>query len=219
MEIKMDDLTLKRHVEEELEWEPSLDSADIGVGVEDGVVTLMGHVRTFAEKLAAEGAVKRVKGVRALAQNMEVRLSGIPATTDDELARRAADILEWDVSVPKGAIQAKVEGGHITLTGTVNWKYQSDAAKFRLSNLPGVKAVVNLVKVKAKPAPADIRARIEKALMRNAQTEAKGISVTVDQGRVTLKGNIDAWHDREIAEQAAWSAPGVVAVDDQLRLV
>ncbi len=214
----MDDLTLKRHVEEELEWEPSIDAADIGIGVDNGVVTLMGHVSSFAEKIAAERAVKRVKGVRAIAQNIEVRLSGMARTDDDELARRAADILDWDVSIPKGAIQAKVEDGHVSLNGEVAWKYQSDAAKFRISNLPGVKGVVNLVKVKARPAPGDIRARIEKALMRSAQTEAKGIKVSVNDGRVVLEGKVDAWHDREIAEQAAWSAPGVVAVQDHLKL-
>lgn len=214
----MDDLTLKSLVEDELEWEPRIDAADIGVAVERGIVTLMGHVSTFAEKLAAENAVKRVKGVRGIAQELEVRLTGRAHTADDEIAARAADVLEWDVSVPKGAIQLKVQNGFVTLTGEVDWKYQRDAAQFRLASLPGVKGVSNTIKVRQRPTPADVKDRIERALMRSAETEAKAIQVSVRDGKVTLEGKVDAWHDRDVAEQAAWSAPGVVDVEDNIRL-
>ena len=214
----MDDLTLKGFVEDELEWEPRIDAADIGVAVEDGVVTLMGHVSSFAEKLAAEDAAKRVKGVRAIAQEIEVRLSGRPKTDDDEIARKAADVLDWDVSVPDGKVQVRVQNGWVTLSGEVDWNYQRDAAKWRVASLPGVRGVSNSIMVTKRATPNDIKDRIEKALVRHAETEAKGIRVSVVDGKGTLDGSIDAWHDREVAEQAAWAAPGVTMVEDRLRL-
>lgn len=217
-EKTMDDLALRDLVEEELEWEPSLDAADIGVSVEDGVVTLHGHVKSFAEKLIAEKAVKRVKGVRAIAEEIEIRLAGRTVLADDEIAARAANLIDWDVVVPAGKVQVKVENGHVTLTGEVDWHYQSDQARFGIANLPGVKGVTNLISVKPPVAATDIKDRIEKALMRNAELEATSIKVAVTGRKVTLDGKVDAWHDREVAERAAWSAPGVTAVEDNLRV-
>lgn len=215
----MDDKVLKGLIEDELDWEPRVDAADIGVAVKDGVVTLMGHVPTFAEKLAAEEATKRVKGVRAIAQEIEVRIDGHGAPyADEEIAQKAANVLDWDVSVPKGTVQAKVQDGWVTLSGEVDWNFQREAARQRVSNLPGVRGVSNLISVKQRPTPTDIKNRIEKALVRHAETEAKGIRVSVANGKVILEGKIDAWHDREVAEQAAWAAPGVNAVEDRLRL-
>lgn len=215
----MDDKVLKGLIEDELDWEPRVDAADIGVAVKDGVVTLMGHVPTFAEKLAAEEATKRVKGVRAIAQEIEVRIDGHGAPyADEEIAHKAANVLDWDVSVPKGTVQAKVQEGWVTLSGAVDWNFQREAARQRISNLPGVRGVSNLISVKQRPMPTDIKNRIEKALVRHAETEAKGIRVSVANGKVILEGKIDAWHDREVAEQAAWAAPGVNAVEDRLRL-
>lgn len=214
----MDDQTLKDLIEDELEWEPSIDATDIGVAVENGVVTLMGHVTSFAQKLAAEDAVKRVKGVRAIAEEIDVRLSGAVKTADDQIASRAANVLDWDVAVPKGSIQPKVQKGYVTLTGEVDWRYQADQARYRVANLPGVKGVTSLVKVKPRASADDIKSRIEKALKRNAEIEAENIRVVVSDGKVTLDGKIEAWHDRDVAERAAWSAPGVSAVDDRLHL-
>lgn len=214
----MDDLTLRDFVEDELEWEPRIDAANIGVAVEDGVVTLMGHVSSFAEKLAAEDAVKRVKGVRGIAQEIEVRLTGRPKTDDDEIASKAADVLDWDVSLPDNEIQVRVQNGWVTLSGEVDWNYQRDAAKWRVSSLPGVRGVSNAISVRKRASPSDIKARIEKALVRHAKTEASGIRVSVVDGSVVLDGVVEDWHDREVAEQAAWAAPGVVSVEDRLRL-
>lgn len=214
----IDDLSLKADVEEELEWEPSLDASDIGVGVEDGVVTLMGHVPSFIEKVTAEQTVRRVNGVRAIALEIEVRLPGGEQTADDEIAKKAADMLDWDVSVPSETLQVTVQNGYVSLSGEVDWNYQRAAAEARVAALSGVLGISNQIEVKARPAPDDIKGMIEKALLRRAKTEASNIQVSVRKGRVILDGKVDAWRDRTIAEQAAWSAPGVVAVEDNLRL-
>lgn len=214
----MDDRVLKDLIEDELEWEPSVDAADIGVAVEDGVVTLMGHVTSFAEKLGAEDAAKRVKGVRAIAQEIEVRIAGREKTADDEIAVRAANVLDWDVAVPKDTVQIKVQKGYVTLSGDVEWRYQADQARYRVASLPGVMGVSSLIKVKPRASAGDIKDRIEQALKRSAEIEADRIQINVEGGKVTLEGKIDAWRDREVAERAAWSAPGVSAVDDRLHL-
>jgi osmotically-inducible protein OsmY len=214
----MDDLKLKKSIEDELEWEPSVDAADIGVAVEDGVVTLMGHVKTYSEKMAAENAVKRVKGVRAIAQDMEVRFGRADPASDDDIARRAADLIKWNTSLPRDRIQIKAQNGLVTLSGDVDWQYQSEHARKRIGELAGVKSVTNLIKVKSRVSPNDVKQRIEKALTRSAELEAKSIRVAVADGRVTLEGKVDSWHDRDVAENAAWAAPGVKAVDDRLRI-
>ena len=215
----MDDKTLKGLIEDELDWEPRVNTANIGVAVKDGIVTLMGHVPSFAEKIAAEEATRRVKGVRAIAQEIEVRFDGRGAQLkDDQIAEKAANVLDWNVSVPDGKIQAKVQNGWVTLTGEVDWHFQRDAAQRGVSNLPGVRGVSNSITVRQRATPSDIKERIEKALIRHAETEAKGIRVAVANGKVTLEGKIDAWHDREVAEQAAWAAPGVTVVEDRLQL-
>ena len=144
----MDDAVLKDLVEEELEWEPSVDATDIGVGVEDGVVTLMGYVSSFTQKMAAERAVSRVKGVRAIAQELEVRFAGMDTEADDRIAKRALDVLDWDVAIPSGAIKVKVQNGHVTLSGEVDWRYQANRARDKIDGLPGVKAVSNLIQIK-----------------------------------------------------------------------
>jgi len=215
----MDDKALKGLIEDELDWEPRVNAANIGVAVKDGVVTLMGHVPSYVEKIAAEEATRRVKGVRAIAQEIEVRLDGRGAPLkDDQIAEKSANMLDWDVSVPRGKIQARVQNGWVTLTGEVEWNFQREAAQRCVSNLPGVRGVSNSITVKQRATPSDIKDRIEKALIRHAETEAKGIRVSVANGKVTLEGRIDAWHDREVAERVAWGAPGVTAVDDRLQI-
>lgn len=214
----MTDMDLKEKIEEELDWEPSVDAADIGVAVEEGIVTLMGHVNTYAQKLAAERAIKRVKGVRAVAQELKVQLGPRDRTGDDEIARRAANVLDWDVSVPSDRVNIMVQDGMITLTGEVDWQYQANQARTRVYALPGVKGVSNQIRIKTRPAAADVKQRIERALLRNAEVEAKTIRVSVADGCVTLEGKVDAWHDRQVAEQAAWAAPGVKSVVDNIRI-
>ena len=214
----MDDSTLKKMVEDELGWAPTVDESDIGVLVEEGVVTLTGTVRSHSEKLAAETAVKKVRGVRAVVEKLEVRFLGAPELSDEEIARRAVNVLDWDVSIPRGRVMVTVENGHVTLTGEVDWRYQADQAKFRMGNLPGVTRVTSRISVRPATTADDIKQRIEKALNRAAAVEARGIEVDVSGSQVTLAGEVDAWADRELAEQAAWSAPGVTSVIDRIRI-
>lgn len=214
----MTDTELRQDVLDELEYEPSIDAANIGVAVEDGTVTLTGHVRTYAEKREAENIVKRVKGVRAIAEEIEVRPLGSHMTADDEIAKRAVNSLTWNASVPSDKIQVKVEGGHITLSGKVNWFYQKSAAEKAVQTITGVKGVTNLVEIKPAVSPGDVRQRIENALKRDAELEAKRIQVQVADSKVTLEGRVRNWAEREAAERAAWAAPGVAQVVDHIKI-
>lgn len=214
----MKDTDLRQDVLDELEYEPSIDAADIGVAVEDGTVILTGHVRTYGEKRTAESIVKRVKGVRAIAQEIEVRPVGTHITADDEIAKRAVNALTWNASVPRDQIQLKVENGYITLNGKVNWYYQKSAAEQAVQTITGVKGVTNLIEIKPVVSPTDVRQRIENALKRDAELEAKGIQVQVNHDKVTLEGRVRNWAEREAAERAAWAAPGVAHVVDHITI-
>jgi osmotically-inducible protein OsmY len=212
------DLRLRRDVIEELEWEPSVNAEHIGVTARNGVVTLSGHVESFAEKLAAEKAVLRVKGVRALAQEIEVELPTSKKTADDEIAARALKMLEWDVLVPSERISVKADHGIITLSGEVDRLYQRDEAERDVWRLSGVRDVVNLVKVRAHAQPTDVEDRIRRALERSADLDASHITASVKAGTVTLRGTVGAWIERETAERAARAAPGVVAVKNEIAI-
>jgi osmotically-inducible protein OsmY len=212
------DLRLRRDVIEELEWEPSVNAEHIGVTARNGVVTLSGHVESFAEKLAAEKAVLRVKGVRALAQEIEVELPTSKKTADDEIAARALKMLEWDVRVPSERISVKADHGIITLSGEVDRLYQRDEAERDVWRLSGVRDVVNLVKVRAHAQPTDVEDRIRRALERSADLDASHITASVKAGTVTLRGTVGAWIERETAERAARAAPGVVAVKNEIAI-
>ena len=165
----MDDKTLRQFIIDELDFEPSIDAANIGVAVEKGVVTLTGHVANYVEKLAAERAVKRVKGVKAIAQEIEVRFSNQPKRSDDEIAQRALDILTWSVQVPADSIQVKVEKGWITLTGAVEWQYQKQAAESAVRHLSGILGVSNMIGIEPHVAAADVHRKIMDSLKRNAE--------------------------------------------------
>jgi osmotically-inducible protein OsmY len=214
----MTDKVLRQTIVDELDFEPSVDSANIGVAVDNGVVTLTGHVASYAEKVAAERAVARVKGVRAIAENIEVRYPGHKQTADDEIAERALSLLRWNVQVPKDSVKVKVEKGWITLTGTVEWRFQRMAAESAVRKLSGIVGVTNLIEVRPKVAPLDVKQKILDALKRNAELEADAIRVNVLDDKVVLEGKVKAWYERRIAERAAWSAPGVKAVQDDLAL-
>ncbi len=214
----MNDKTLRQDIIDELNFEPSIESAHIGVSVDGGVVMLSGHVGSYAEKISAEEVVKRVKGVKAIAEEIEVRYPGARKTSDDEIAKRAIDILAWDVSVPHDRIQVKVQQGWITLTGDVDWFYQKQSAENAVRKLTGLTGVNNLIAIKGGIQPHDVKQRIEDALRRHAEVEAKSIRVSVAEGKVTLEGTVRAWHERQIAEQAAWAARGVKDVDDRLKV-
>jgi len=214
----MSDKTLRQAVMDELEWDPSFNAQHIGVAVDEGVVTLTGHVASYIERLAAEKAVKRVKGVRAIAEEIEVRFPSDKKTSDDQIAKRALDVIAWDSTIPKDKIQIKVQNGFVTLAGEVDWFYQRDDAEAAVRKLTGVKGLSNEIKVKPQVRGTDIKQRIETALKRNAEVEADAIKVTVQEGRVILDGKVKAWYERELAERTAWSAPGVISVEDRISI-
>ena len=210
----MSDVTLRNDVIEELSWRPDIKSEHIGVTAENGVVTLSGHVPTYTENYVAEQAVKRVSGVRAVVEDLEVRFPGVNSTADDEIAKRALNSLEWDTAIPRNAVQVKVENGWVTLSGSVDWQYQKSAALSAVRKLAGVAGVENAIVLQPQPRPADVKLRIEQALMRNAELDGKSIRVSVNGGSVTLNGVVDSLSAREQAEDAAWMAPGVTSVMD-----
>jgi len=212
----MRDTELRDTVERALDFEPSIDAADIGVAVESGVVTLTGHVPTYAQKFTAERVVQGVNGVRGIAQEIEVRdgLGRQPA--DDEIAARALNSLSWDVTVPNEKIQVKVQKGWVTLTGKVDWNFQRMAAEHAVRKLSGVLGVANQIAVQPAVKAGDIKRRIEEALKRSAEVEANGVTVSVNNTKVTLEGKARSWVERGAIERAAWAAPGVASVDDRI---
>jgi osmotically-inducible protein OsmY len=217
MTMTDNDRELQKHVQDELDWEPSVDAAHIGVAAKAGVITLTGHVSSYAEKLAAELAVRRVRGVRAIAQDIEVRLPNERKTADDEIAARALQILAWDASGPIEDVAIKVEKGWVTLSGKVNWHYQRAAAERAVQRLTGIRGITNCLQVKVRVQPADVRHRIEAALRRGAELDAARVTISVaDGGKVVLGGQVKSWHERQAAELAAWAAPGVVQVEDRI---
>ena len=212
------DLELRQDVLDELEFEPSVNAAHIGVAANRGVVTLTGFVTSYAEKAAAERAARRVKGVKAIAEEIEVRLPSDTKRADDEIAARAVDILKWHGGLPAERLTVKVEKGIVTLTGEVDWQYQKADAEHVVHKLSGVIDVVNQIRVAAPVYASDIKEKIQKALRRSAEVEASRITVETDGGKVILSGKVRAWYERDIAERAAWSAPGVTEVQDHLTI-
>ena len=216
---QMNDKELRQLVLDELEFEPSIDAANIGVAAESSVITLTGYVPSYAQKLAAERAAWRVKGVKGIAQEIEVRLPGHTRSNDDEIAQRALSILAWSTLVPSGAIRVKVSDGWITLSGQVDWNYQRDAALSEVRKLSGVIGVVNSIELKPNAQVGDVKQRILDALKRHAEVEANRIRVDVrNDGTVRIEGEVDNWDEQQAVERAVWSASGVRAVDDRLRI-
>ncbi|MFO1185612.1 MAG: BON domain-containing protein [Bauldia sp.] len=201
---------LRRKILEELDWDPSLDAAAIGVAVRGSIVTLTGHVRTLAEKLAAEQAVKRVHGVRGIAEEIEVTGGGV-GTSDDEIARRAVMVLDWDAQVPKGSVMIKVEHGWVTLSGEVGWQFQRLAAAQVIQRLEGTKGITNDIVLKERSDQANHQS-IEAAIRRRLPPKKSNVSIAVEKGKVTIAGKVRSWAEREAIEHAAWAAPGVSEV-------
>jgi osmotically-inducible protein OsmY len=209
-----DDEQLRRDVLAELEYDPSIDARKIGVAVEDGIVTITGEVSTFAEKWNAERAVERVEGVRGIVNRIEVKVVGDYSDTD--IAREAADALRWNLMVPPGKVIPKVENGYITLIGEVNYDFQRRAAEKAVRYIPGVKGVINLVTIKPKVEPREIKEKIEDALKRMATVDAENVQVEVQGSEIVLRGTVRSWAERHEAEKAAWSAPGVTSVKNYI---
>ena len=215
----MNDRVLRQRVVDALDWEPSIDSAHIGVSVENGIVTLMGHVPNYAQKDAAERVARRGKDVRGIAEQIRVDIGSPSPYLDDDIARRAVDVLDANVLVPPKGVQVKVQQGWLTLSGEVHWDYQRTAAVADLKKLRGVTGITNNATLKPRASVIDVARSIEEALERHAQIEAKNVLVKVQDGRVTLEGTVPNWADRNLVEAAVWAAPGVRVVEDHLRVV
>ena len=212
----MTNLELREAVESELNWESSIDPAEIAVAVKDGIVTLSGRVPSYWERFAAERAAERVEGVVAVVNELEVRLPSENERTDEDIAQAAVNALKWSVLVPADKIIVKARNGWITLEGTVNWQFQKKAAEKAVSKLVGVRGVTNLVEIKPRVRKRTVKGSIEAALKRLAELDAKEIEVKVEGDTVTLTGIVHSWFEREEAERAAWAAPGIRRVEDHL---
>ena len=212
------DKELQQQVMDELAWEPSVDAAEIGASVDSGVVMLSGTVRSFPEKWAAERAAERVKGVRAVADEIVVKLPGTFQRDDADIARAAVNNLEWNASLPHDRLKVLVENGWITLDGTVERYFQKAEAEKVVRNLLGVKGVINRITVKPVISPVDIKNQITKALERTAEVDAKKIQVEIRGTTVILSGAVKSWVEREAAERAAWAAPGVANIENMIEV-
>ncbi len=212
----MNDLDLRDLVLEELEFKPDINAASIGVTVQNGVVTLSGHVNSYAQKVSAERTVKAMKGVRGLAEEIEVRLNKLEGTADDTIASRALNIIAWSSDANVEGIKVTVQKGTVTLEGQLDWQCQKEAIEQAVWRLSGVVGVHNRITLKARADAVDIKRHIEDALKRSAEIQAEGIRVTVNGGVVKLEGKVHLLREREVVERAAWSVPGVSKVEDYL---
>ncbi len=203
-------------VESELTYEPSINAAQIGVAAKDGIIRLSGYVPSYWEKIAAERATERVGGVEAVVNELEVKLPGSSERTDEDIARAAVNALEWSVLVPPNRVKIKVSKGWVTLEGNVDWQFQKSAAEKAVRKLLGVKGVSNLISVQPRVNSKEVKSEIENALKRSAELDADQIRVEAQGDRVILKGTVHSWFEREEAEKAAWRAPGVREVEDDL---
>jgi osmotically-inducible protein OsmY len=217
-EPMMNDAELRQHVIDALEFDPLIDAADIGVIVDHNVVTLTGHVPNYAQKSAIESLVWNVKGVKGLAEEIEVHSGDQLLSSDEEIARRIINNIQWSTVIPDNAIHVRVEHGWVTLTGRVEWRYQREAAANAAATLHGVRGISNLIDVAPTVIAADIKHRIESALKRHADVDAQSIRVEVHDNTVTLEGEVNAWRERSEIEHAAWAVPGVKAVVDHINI-
>jgi osmotically-inducible protein OsmY len=210
------DRELQQDVLAELRWEPSVNAAQIGVAVSDGIVTLSGYVPSYPQKVNAERSAKRVYGVKAVVNKIEVKPFGEESHTDPDIAVEAVRALKWNLLVPSKKIKVSVSKGVVTLEGEVNWRFQKEAAEDAVRYLPGMKGVENHIKIKPRLSPIELQSNIEEALKRSAEVDAHRIVVEVQGGKVKLSGKVRSWAKREEAERQAWAAPGVEGVENSV---
>ena len=212
------DSTLKQRVLDELRWDTRVNEAHIGVAVNDGSVTLTGQVALIPEKSAAVATAKRVRGVKAIADEIEVHIPSEHRRDDSEIAKRIAHILHWNASIPDSDLQAEVDHGHVTLTGEVEWRSQRLQVSQQVERVAGVRGLSNQITLKTRPTWANVSLEISNALHRNLENEMDNIKVSVSGDKVTLEGEVRDFHQRDLVEDAVWSAPGVRYVIDNIRI-
>jgi osmotically-inducible protein OsmY len=212
------DSDIKMDVEDELRWDPDIESTDIAVSVKNGVVTLAGFVPSYSQKFEAEKDVKRVAGVVGVANDLDVRVPSVDQRPDPEIARDAVNALKNDLPLSWQNIKVTVSDGWITLEGAAEWNYQRERAEEAVRFVKGAKGIMNMIEVKPKVTPSEIKRKIEEAFKRNAEVDADNIKVEATDGQVTLKGTVHSWFEREEAERAAWLAPGVKKVEDRITI-
>jgi osmotically-inducible protein OsmY len=210
------DSEIERDVKEEIQWDPDIDATDIAVTVKKGVVTLAGFVKSYTDKYEAEAAAKRVAGVAAVANDLEVRMPSVDERPDPDIARDAVAAIKSQLPISSEHIKVVVKNGWVTLEGQVEWQYQRQTAENAVRRLKGVKGVSNLIQLKPQAQPSEIKRKIQEAFRRNAEVDANRIVVETWGSEVVLKGTVRSWIEREEAERVAWSAPGVTKVEDQI---
>jgi osmotically-inducible protein OsmY len=212
------DEQIQMDVLNELKWEPRIQPNEVGVSVKDGVVALTGWVDSYTKKWSAEEAALRIRGVKAVANDIEVRLPSSSERTDADIAAAAIHALEWDAFIPSGKVKVSVAKGWVTLKGEVDWQFQKTHADKVVRRLTGVRGVTNLVTVKPRVAPSQLKQRIEEALLRTARNDAQRITVDVQGSRIVLSGTVRSWVEKREAERVAWSAPGVTEVENRIQI-